>query len=252
MIRVEVPGKIGYGDICGPIAYAHNLSFHTRQHVELVFHWPYSRDHKTYPQDPETLAYRADYIYGLMLDVDTSIRHVFETPINFDGSIPYINYQFRYDAHNHWWSKKNHQQTNDKIIICSPTKNLEPFTPKKLWKDVIPDKWEFLIDQFDADVVSYRTPIADLVNKLLGCRLFIGYHGSCAWVARHLRVPMVIFSGDNYSSNKMFPATVHQDIRILGNIDKLVFDGQYKIRKFDKTLSRFKFTPRILGNITTC
>lgn len=252
MIRVEVPGKIGYGDICGPIAYIHNLSVQTGHHVELVFHWPYSREHKTYPQDPETLPYRADYIYKLMRPADTSIRHVYETTMHFDGITPYINYQFSRDVHNHWWSTKKHWQTNDKIIICPTTENLEPLPIDKLWKDIIPDKWELLIDHFNADVVSYRTPIDDLVNKLLGCRLFIGYHGNCAWIARHLRVPMVLFSGDYISSSKMFPAVVRQNINVLADIDHLVFAGQYKNRRYDKLLSRFKFDSKTLENITTC
>ena len=248
MIRIDWQGKIGYGDICSPIAYAHNLSDKTGHHVELAFHWAHPRGAKTYSDDPETLDERADYMLGLMRPASVSITHVYESEREFDPEEPHTNYFFRFDAHNHWWATMVHKQVTDRIIICPPTENKTPFHPNKAWKDPLGSKWQFIIEQLDADVVSYRTSMDELVNKLLGCRLFIGYHGSCAWVARHLRVPMVLFSR-NEITYRMFPCEVHRNIRWLSDLDRIVKSGKDRAAAFDRQLASHSFSDDIISRI---
>lgn len=249
MIRVNWLGKIGYGDICSPIAYAHNLSDKTGHHVELAFHWAHPRGVKTYSDDPETLDQRADYIFGLMRSANVTLNHVYESDYPFDSEWPHTNYKFLFDVHNHWWPTIRHKQISDSIVISPPTENKSPFAENKWWKDPLGPKWNTIIDQLDAEIVSYRTPIAELIDKLIGCRLFIGYHGSCAWVARHLRVPMVLFSENPKITSKMFPALVYRDTRPLANLDFLVESGNSLIMKFDQALSKYQFNPRIMSRI---
>lgn len=252
MIRVDWLGKIGYGDICSPIAYAHNLSDKTGHSVNLAFHWSHRKGTKTYPNDPETIDERADYVFGLMRQSRVSLSHVYESNHKFEPNNPHTNYEFHYDVHNYWWSNRVHRQTNDRIVVCPSTENMLPFSSSKTWKDPLGDKWPVIIDQLDAEVVSYRTPIDELVNKLLNCRLFIGYHGSCSWVARHLRVPMVIFSSDSFGSRKMFPAVIEKNIKVLANSNQLVDDSRIRIKEFDLALSKYKFRASALRGIITC
>lgn len=251
MIRVDWLGKIGYGDICSPIAYAHNLSDKINDHVELVFHWPHSKGTKTYPNDPETIDERADFIFGLMRSANVSLMHVYESDHVFDESDPHTNYKFQYDPHNHWWSTKMHRQITNQIVVCPPTENTIPFSHNKSWKDPLGSKWNLIIDQFDAKVVSYRTPMSDLVNMLLGCRAFIGYHGSCAWVARHLRVPSILFSG-NTITNKMFPSEVCRSLQTLSDLDCLIKSSRQLIAEYDNRLTNYTFSDKTLSGIVRC
>jgi len=76
----------------------------------------------------------------------------------------------------------------------------------KKWKDgLFPDQWEELINRSDTIHVDYRTPIEELFDIMSNCRHFIGYHGSCSWVARLFGVPMTVFSHDKQFTQWAFP-----------------------------------------------
>lgn len=251
-IKIDWLGKIGYGDICSPIAYAHNLSDKLDEHVRLVFHWSHSQGVRTYSEDPETIDDRASRIFELMRPANASLKHVYNSSMIFDEDNPHTNYRFYYDAHNHWWSTVTHKCTSNRIVICPPTENMIPFSRNKAWKDPLGEKWISIIEHLDADVVSYRTPMNELIQKLLDCRLFMGYHGSCAWVARHLRVPMVLFSKNQNITRKMFPAKVGGDISILSDIDQLVQECTNKVHEFDSALLKYSYPTDFLSSIIHC
>lgn len=249
MIRIDWQGKIGYGDICGPISYAHNLSDKTGHHVELAFHWAHPRGTKTYSDDPETLDERADYILKLMEPANVSMLHIYESDRIFDSDRPHTNYTYTFDLHNYWWSTLTHRRTSDRIVVCPPTENKTSFPPEKFWKDPFANEWNLIVKNLRGDVVSYRTPIDELVNKLLGCRLFVGYHGSCAWIARHLRVPMVLFS-KNKVTNIVFPCELNYRGRALRDLNRLITSSQRLIDIFDDRLLHYKFSDEVLSRIT--
>lgn len=251
-IHVEWKGKIGYGDIISPISYAHNLSDKLSMPVLLTFHWPHGPDQKTYPDDPESIDFRAMYMHSLMKPAEVAIEHVYYSTKEFDPDNPHTNYEYQENVHNLWWSTITHHQTNDRVVICPTTANSEPLARGKKWKDPVDAKWDTIRTMFDADVVSYKTPINELVEKLRNCKVFIGYHGSCAWVARHLRVPSIIFSSIPDISQSCFPSKIQSQLNVLDHLDRLILDSELRIDDFDKKLQQYKFRPTVVKRLTIC
>ena len=121
------------------------------------------------------------------------------------------------------------------------------------WKDPVGERWREVMRMFpNAEIVSYKTPFDTLVRKLSRCKVFISYHGSCAWVARHLRVPMVIFSSNRKLSDPCFPCAIQSDISVLSNLDPLIEDSKHRTLSFDRDLSQYEYRPTVLGRIQTC
>lgn len=77
---------------------------------------------------------------------------------------------------------------------------------KALWKQGLPNRrWRELIQRPNTKHVDYRISTEEVIDILMNCRMFIGYHGSCAWLARMVGVPMKIYSGQPNLSAYCFP-----------------------------------------------
>lgn len=223
MIQIEWKGKIGYGDIISPICYAHNISSKLRTKVELNFRWNEDSFHKIYDTDPETLWFRADYLNSLCekRNTDVTVYHRFKSPLE----INHTNYDWDTvgsdPLHNYWFVKEKFKNTKQSNLIVFNTTLQNKQTLKqygKSWKDPIADKWNSLLQEakrtHDVVDVNYSTRIQDMVSMMRGCKLFIGYHGTAAWVARLLEVPSIIFSGGGKLTSSSFPqASVLTDLQ---------------------------------------
>lgn len=201
MINIDWKGKIGYGDIVSPICYAHNISYHLKQPVHLKFYWKWNSKFKYNNQDPETLWYRASYLFNLCNKekTDVTLTHLFKRNLHTN----HINYEWtvvgKDKFHNYWLPKKVHKAKTRLVVINSTEQNIQTLQEYgKSWKDPIASYWSDVInkisDRYEVKVVDYKTPIGELCDSLLNARGFIGYHGTAAWVARFLQTPSIIFS----------------------------------------------------------
>lgn len=235
MIDIQWKGKIGYGDIVSPICYAHNLSHFLKEKVNLTFRWDHDEFKKIADSDPETLAERADYLASIVdvRDTDVVVSHSFNDPLDINHTNYDWNVVGRDPYHNYWRANAGHSNTpTTKLIVVNSTRFNQQSLKQygKSWKDPVAEQWEYLVDEmkyirgFDVVEVNYTTPIAQLTEMLRYAQLFIGYHGTAAWVARYIGTPTVMFSEQPGFTSSSFPnAFVMKNLEqqhFLDNIDE--------------------------------
>jgi hypothetical protein len=214
-------GKIGYGDIISPICHAMVAK------RPLDFYWKYPL---------------SDLHAESMLNVNTLIgRFEVTVPVNhhklddqFNGSVPFEGIDIKDSKTHNIWLPQTKEMLPDEVkeyvAINTPLQNQVPLDyydfGKKQWKDPYletPERWT----QAESDIldrgyplvrVSYRRTLDQNIDTLLKTKMFIGYHGQCAWLARLMGLPMWIMSKDPKWTEQIFPWAVistHFDIRNL-------------------------------------
>ena len=213
---IEWKGKVGYGDIVSPLCYAINQSEIRNEKVHLKFIWNKQNE------DPESLLNRVDFLFDKIAYKNLEIYHSFDDTFKLD----HTNYEIKAlkkqaEYHNVYFPKWNVEPKY--TVVCSPLFNKTPLKDygyKKEWKDGLTfEQWDDLIyvRRYNNIHVDYRTPIKDLFEIFSQCKYFIGYHGSCSWVARLFKIPMTIYSHDKKFTRWAFPwqADTEEESRIL-------------------------------------
>lgn len=196
---IEWKGCPGYGDIISPICYSQNMHEITGEKVRLVFFWNFPKTSL-----PETPDKRAQYIADYVNLENVEISHVYEKLLPYK----HTNYDFKmmdqqHMLHNVYFPDVNVDPVD--TLVCSTLRNDQTLEEiGKPWKDGLSrDEWEDLERKYK--IVDYRTPIAEAIEYFEKCKHFIGYHGSCAWIARLFGVPMTIHSKKKKVSQWAFP-----------------------------------------------
>ena len=242
MLTCNWRGKVGYGDIVSPICYAHNVANKLDTHVKLVFHWNHSSSHKICVDDPETLMERASFIFDHCIKSNVSLEHRYHSalPIHHD------NYDFTDDLHNFWYSDQRHIGHSDIIVVNGTHHNMVTMAEYgKTWKDPIGEQgWAEFVSTLSKTHhvvdVSYRTPIKELVAVLQRAKVFVGYHGTAAWVAKFVQTPMVVFSnkvGLTQMSFSHAAVKTAMEPDFIDNIDDYITHSK---KRLEGTLSRYR------------
>lgn len=241
MLTVNWRGKVGYGDIVSPICYAHNVSNKLDTKVKLVFHWNHDSSYKIGKNDPETLMERASFIFDHCIKANVEMEHRYNSRLN----IHHDNYQYTDDLHNFWYCRERHLGYTDEIVVNGTHHNIMTMDQYgKTWKDPIGEQnWAAFVEKLKTThkviEVSYRTPIKDLFRYMVRARCFIGYHGTAAWVAKFLQMPMVVFSSNQPLTKSAFChaalKTAMED-DFVDNLDAYIVHSK---RKMDQTLRRY-------------
>ena len=202
---IEWKGKVGYGDIVSPICFAQNQHEITGEKVSLQFYWNFRQG-----DDPESLDNRVRAIEEQLQLDGVFIEHVYNTDLKYNHTVYNVGPKdWANQYHNVYFPKFDIQPKH--TVICSPLYNeipLDQYSHNKGWKGGISlHSWKNLVNKPGYIHIDYRTPIKDVFEALLNCRYFIGYHGSCSWVARLFGVPMRIVSSDEEFSRWAFPWT---------------------------------------------
>lgn len=209
MLDIQWKGKIGYGDIVSPICYAHNISYKLKIPVNLTFRWEWGHGRKIHPSDPEQLWIRANYLFGKAYKKDTNVTliHKFRDPLDCNHT-GYVWDDVADDKFHNFWPSTFKRTPKPGVIVVNSTEGnvISLANYGKSWKDPVADHWKEIVDglkkDYDVHVVDYRTPIDQLCNILSSAEVFIGYHGTAAWVAKFLETPSVIYSrGGNLTQN---------------------------------------------------
>ena len=194
MINLEWQGGQGYGDVLGPICYAHNISYHLNQTVNLTLHWKTPKDYLYSADTPEPLYAQAEIINSMCEKSGTDVNLRFEFDSSYEKRFSNYYEEAVYDdpKHNEWKvsSEYKHSPISGKIVINSILQNIEPLDTysngRKVWKDIQGKDWSPLISKlkelgYDVVEVGYRTPIKECIEEIRTCELFIGYHGATLW-----------------------------------------------------------------------
>ena len=177
----------GWGDIISPLCIASN----TKQQLHLF--WD--------EQDERAWARQAVRLVAPMHEHHVTVRHHFGLKLHrrhsaFDDSSPQHNVGFHRSA---FAGKRSG------IVVTTPLRNRAPLPRDKQWKTPDVD-WADLADAHPQ--VDYRTPALAAVETLLGSALHIGYHGSCAWLARWCGCPQIVLSSNLEVTRKSFAQAV--------------------------------------------
>ena len=133
------------------------------------------------------------------------------------------------------------------VVICDPLDNeqsLAAYGAHKAWKDgYTADQWKrlriSLLGEYRVVRINYKTPLEDAIFWLERCYHFIGYHGSCSWLARLMGCPMTIISKDDWMSSATFPWAICEspnvELHRKWSLDKL----QWCKNEFEQYLPKF-------------
>lgn len=266
MIDIEWKGKIGYGDIISPLCYAHVVAQKNCDDVKLTIHWTHSRGEKYKDSDPETLEDRFKTLWRHCAPISYQSVH-FEQSFNFKEKWNHTNYVDDGPFHNFWYSKTRNQDNNLNYVVLTTTdknqQTLEEYGGEgKTWKDpvgvegfknlerIITENWGMKVYKTD-----YTTPIDEAIDMYRKAFLAIGYHGSTMWLAKYLRVPMVVFSTSKLTK-RAFPFCLHKNelkLEEFKNLDPYALRkmGKQRIIELENQLQLYLSTPSKLNGEKT-
>lgn len=242
MLTCNWRGKVGYGDIVSPICYAHNVANKLDTHVKLVFHWNHDSTHKLCASDPETLMERASFIFNRCIKSNVSLEHRYHSalPIHHD------NYDFTDDLHNFWYCDQRHTGYKDTIVVNGTHHNMVTMAEYgKTWKDPLGEqRWLDFVTQLkqthNVIDVSYRTPIDELFAALRQSKVFIGYHGTSAWVAKFVQTPMIVFTNNKSLTQMSFSHAAIKTSMESNFVDNLDAYINHSKKRLEDTLLRYR------------
>lgn len=212
-ITVEWKGKPGYGDICSAVGYVNNLSQKTGKRVKLEWTSFNGVGERLAPEyehpDSEDTNYRLYRIFDMMKTerVELNIRYNENLPYQHSDLPNHKLYFYRYIQPQYKW------QGGGGYVVFNTTENnyvqwSEYKVPKhKTWKS--PDSWDNTYQKFDnVKFVDYTTPLAELIDILKGCELFVGYAGGVAQLAQVMGVPSFCYVNEVERARGCVPAAV--------------------------------------------
>lgn len=190
----------GYGDIVMPLCFAQNQGEILQTTVDLKFRWEFGSTEQDTPMDFAEVIHnkfkfpnvRIHHEFNCVPEVDVDLNLVLKKPDEIDK------------FHILYFPVEKTTELYD--VVCSPLNNKTPFAPKAWWKQGLSDDvWRKFIERPNTKHVDYRVTTEEAIDILMNCRMFIGYHGSCTWLARLVGAPMKVFSGQPRLSRYCFP-----------------------------------------------
>lgn len=208
----------GYGDIVSPLCYA------IRNNIDVEFHMDYDESYK-YEKDPETIGDRISYISDyLNNDYHVNVIKHYNSDLPYKHDVYNIPAMKPSEVSHNILPKRHNLNTEfaDNIVFCPSFVNSDELHPSRKWKDPLTAReWNTLIHYYESTLVDYSTPVDELFNLIEECDVFVGYHGSCAWIARLLQKPMILFSKNHNFTRWAFPwSRIYPKANWLTDIDK--------------------------------
>lgn len=192
----------GYGDLISPLCYAQNQGEIYDTVVQLDMKWSFAKKEQNGPDRLIT------HITNKLRFPNVILTHRYNCSRgSSDMNEPLKNITSLDIAHNMYFPVS--VVNPDLFVSCTPLTNNESFNTYvggiRKWKQVFSDsEWKQIRNASDVEI-SYRTPVDDAIDILLDCKFFEGYHGSCAWLARLVGVPMKIHSNKPDLTYYCFP-----------------------------------------------
>lgn len=201
-MKLQCFGKVsfGYGDIIMPLCFAQTEGEIYRTTVTLNFRWEFGPNDKNMPIDFADAVFNRFkfpnvnliHSFNCLPEIDVDINKKLRKPLEINKfNILYFPFEKTEELYD---------------VVCSPLNNKDPFVPKAQWKQGLTNQqWLALLERPNTKHVDYRISTNEAIDILTKCRMFIGYHGSCTWLARMVGVPMKVYSGQPGLSKYNFP-----------------------------------------------
>lgn len=204
----------GYGDIVSPLCYAQNQSEIYDDVVTLVLNWTFTESQITGTSPDTKVQYLIEKFDFNNIKIINKYDQIYNKWENVNESLKSISV---IDPLHSVYFPVPHSNINPKYtVVCSTLNNAEQFDTfaegKRKWKDTISnDEWRNLINQPNTIHIDYRTPLHEAIDVLYNCKFFIGYHGSCSWLARLMGVPLKIYSNSKKFTSFSFPWSLNMN-----------------------------------------
>lgn len=230
--NIEWRSQEGYGDFITGLCYAHSSTLKYERPVKINFHWPNPKDFLLSKIDKESILYRFDYIKNLLKPVNgLTITHTYSsTP-----SYRFINELEEFNrVHGLWYTKDKPVVEPGLVVFWSSRHNLEF---PGYHKDPVYDYWDKVVNnlkQLDYNVqeVTYRTPVAEVMDLIQRCEFGIGYEGMVHQLFKFMWKPLIVASKRVSLSELLCPqaciVTNHKPL--MGDITELVRESKKNIK----------------------
>lgn len=203
----------GYGDIISPLCYAQNQGELKNDMVTLILNWRFSKE-KENKHNPDG---KVDFLLRKFNFCNVNVIHRYDE----ERHVKNLNEELKRIStldpmHNVYFPIEHSAITPKYNVVCSPLNNLKSFDDfangSRKWKDALTnEQWQNLINQPNTLHVDYRMPMYDVIDILYNCRVFVGYHGSCSWLARMMGLPIKIYTNNIKLTKYSFPWSLEQD-----------------------------------------
>lgn len=191
-LDIQFRSGFGYGDFISGLAYAHNASIKYKTPVDITFHWDHSIDYLHDSSDPETIVDRFYTCYDDLVKLD-DVR----VNISCDSPLPYrfINHLDELSPYHSYWQSLR-KNRNDGIVLIWSSRHNTYFPGHK--KDPIYNRWNELSEHlenigFTVREITYRTPIAEILDLISRCHIGIGYDGMIHQLFKIYQKPILVF-----------------------------------------------------------
>lgn len=241
MLHIDWRSGFGYGDFVTGLGYAHNASIKYQTPVNINFHWNHSKDYKETDQDPETIVDRMHYVYGTMRQLD-SVQVNVVTDSNPDYR--FINNFGEFNPlHGLWHTSMDLEVTNLVVMWRSKYNTYFPGTKK----DPVSDRWDEIVQWlqqqgYDVREVTYRTPIAEVMELIRTCQFGIGYDGMIHQLFKYIWKPIVVMC-ERFDLNQLLipQAALESKVENLykNGIDYYLIKSQHNIDLFKQKHNQY-------------
>lgn len=186
--------KEGYGDFITGLCYAHSSVIKYERPVNITFHWPNPKHYLLSNIDKESILYRFEHILTWLRPVSTlTISHEY-------SSVPeyrFINELEEFNILHGLWYPKNPTIVEKGLVVFWTSKHNLEFPG--LHKDPLYHYWDQIVEDlrllgYNVVEVTYRTPIAEVMDLINRCEFGIGYEGMIHQLFKFMWKPLIVGS----------------------------------------------------------
>lgn len=204
MLKVDWKSGYGYGDFVTGLGYAHNASVRYEMDVNLTFHWNHDISHKETPRDPETIVERMYRVLDILEPLDSvTIDH----KMNSELGCRFVNNLEEFNPlHGLWYTNLQMEYTNSVVVWTSKHNTNFPGVSK----DPAYQDWDTIVDWLEdkgyaVKEVTYRTPVADVIECIRTCKFGIGYDGLVHQLFKFFWKPLIVVCHREELNNLLIP-----------------------------------------------
>lgn len=211
MFKIDWKSGYGYGDFVTGLGYAHNASVKYDMQVDLTFHWNHCIDHKETVHDPETIVERMYSVLDILKPHDgVNINHRMDSELGcrFINNLEEFN-----PLHGLWHTRLQTESTNNVVLWTSRHNTTFP----GVMKDPAVNDWDTIVSWiedkgYNVREVTYRTPVADVIESIRTCSFGIGYDGLVHQLFKFFWKPLIVVCRRKELNNLLIPqASIAKD-----------------------------------------
>lgn len=180
--------------------------------VDLTFHWDHDINHKETSRDPETIIERMYRVLDILRPLNgVSIGH----KLNSDLDCRFINNLEEFNPLHGLWHTTLQMESTNKVVLWTSRHNT---AFPGLSKDPAVDDWDTIVSWIEGkgyivNEITYRTPVADVIESIRTCSFGIGYDGLIHQLFKFFWKPLIVVCHREELNNLLIPqASIVSDV----------------------------------------